>query len=255
MVFSPPYLESCRDGLYAMGREFEDPSDFMEDIEKPIYIGGAQFSIMNWRPWDSTARNNSCKSCKKTCASSLPLCGNKDCSQREFRFETGMDMDLRIYMDSKKSIVVAAGEHGRPVDSNHLLSGSVPYIAGILNHSGVLGFSQFDWESLGNDEEFWDELEEGFDYKEVTLDDLEPFVVVGWRYLTLDLASVEEFKEIISGLKLGLQDKQVFQGFQDTTHVSLLRGLSLSRFEDFCAHIVIGFRRRIRFENESCKAS
>jgi hypothetical protein len=240
VVFSPPYLDSYRDGLFAICPEHEDPSDYLEDLDTPIYIGGAQFSILNWRAWDATSRDNSCKSCEHEYASPLPFCGKEGCGQREFRFETGTDMDLRIYMDSGKSMIVAAGEWGKPNDSNYLISNSVPYIAGVFKHSGILGFSQFDWEGLGNDG-IWDELDEGYDYKEITFDDLEPFVVIGWRNLTLDLFSVKEFKEIISGLKLGLQGKEVFQSFQETTHVSLLRGPSFSRFEDFCAHIIGGF--------------
>lgn len=176
----PPY-----DGIDIGINEIFESSMAIEDV---LYVGGAEFVIYNWDVFSQESKTLECPRCTR---SEYLNCHIRECERREICFQSGSDMDLRVWVNEDKSVIAATGQWeeidylDNHFDSLELLDGvRVPYVVGTIQNIGKIGISQF---SLANsDIEFMSssKLEVGRDF--IVLESaLKEHLLIGWKDLRI----------------------------------------------------------------------
>ena len=244
----PPY-----DGIDLGINEIFESSMAIEDV---LYVGGAEFVIYNWDVFNQESKTLECPRCTR---SEYLNCHIRECERREICFQSGSDMDLRVWVNEDKSVFAATGQWeeidylDNHFDSLELLDGvRVPYVVGTIQNKGKIGISQF---SLANsDIEFMSssKLEVGRDF--IVLESaLKEHLLIGWKDLRLDAlglgigddvydfeTAINSCKDWLDQVKHGQVSGLINETLNGTWDSTLLSGLAVSKFRDYCQHILDG---------------
>jgi len=246
----PPY-----DGIRLGVNEIFDSLQKIEDL---LYVGGAEFVLYNWDVFNQEPKTINCPRCTR---SDYFGCQVTECDRREIRIQSGSDMDLRVWVNEDKSVIAATGQLEEIEDLfTHFDSSAfldrvrVPYVVGIIQNKGKIGISQYSLDGVtkGPDIESMSSsnLEIGRDFLVLETSSRE-HLLVGWKDIDLDAidgdGDVNEFETAIDSCKDWLN--QVTRGevsgilnetLYGTWNATLLSGLALSKFRDFCQHMSDG---------------
>lgn len=215
-------------GLKVMGIEYELNGDEalvpLGSKDDLMYLGGAEFSIYNWG----------------VVSLELSTFNVGVANRQEFHFNSGSDMDLGCWMSPDQSLILLVGQYGpfeEEVEIDQILDDFVPYIVGELSHTGKLIVASLSHET-DSDPELWTNLSEGDDYLHITLNNEDPYLVVGWASVELwNDYQIDSFTKVMSNLNdwlAGAKTSEVFDLGLETTCVTLLKGEPLRRFREFC---------------------
>jgi len=242
----PPY-----DGISLGVNEIFDSLQKIEDL---LYVGGAEFVLYNWDVFNQEPKTINCPRCTR---SDYFGCQITECERREIRIQSGSDMDLRVWVNEDKSVIAATGQWEEIDDLfNHFDSSAfldrvrVPYVVGTIQNKGKIGISQY---SLANsDFEFMSSsnLEIGRDFS-VLETSSRVHLLVGWKDMDLGAlggdGDVNEFETAINSCKdwLNHVESGPVSGVLNETlywtwDATLLSGLALSNFRDYCQHMSDG---------------